>query len=97
MKVRKIYFDLDGVLADFDRGVHELCGMDAFSHEDDPSYNFDEEMWKKIKEVGHFYDKLELMEGSLQLFRDLYAISLRNNYWRYTTPRRFMLTAVYAF
>ena len=32
-----------------------------------------------------------------QSFRDLYAISLRNNYWRYTTPRRFMLTAVYAF
>ena len=44
VKVKKIFFDLDGVMADFDRGVHELCGMDAFSHEDDPAYNLDDEM-----------------------------------------------------
>lgn len=73
MKVKKIFFDLDGVMADFDRGVHELCGMDAFSHEDDPAYNFDDEMWVRIKEVGHFYDKLELMPGAKKLFDDLYA------------------------
>ena len=73
VKVRKIYFDLDGVLADFDRGVHELCGMDAFSHEDEPFYRFDEIMWERIKEVGHFYDKLELMEGAGELFRDVYT------------------------
>ena len=73
MKVKKIFFDLDGVMADFDRGVHELCGMDAFSHEDDPSYNFDDEMWVRIRDVGHFYDKLELMPGAKQLFDDLYV------------------------
>lgn len=28
MKAEKIYLDMDGVLADFDRGVRELCGMD---------------------------------------------------------------------
>ena len=72
MEVRKIYFDLDGVMADFDRGVHELCGMDAFSHEDDPKLNFDEEMWVRIRDVGHFYDKLELMPGAKALFDDLY-------------------------
>ena len=27
MKAEKIYLDMDGVLADFDRGVRELCGM----------------------------------------------------------------------
>ena len=70
MEIRKIYFDLDGVMADFDRGVYELCGMDAFSHEDDKS---DDIMWLRIKEVGHFYDKLELMPGAKKLFDDLYA------------------------
>ena len=25
--IEKIYFDMDGVLADFDRGVEELCGV----------------------------------------------------------------------
>lgn len=73
MDVRKIYFDLDGVLADFDRGVHELCGMDAFSHEDDPSYNYDDAMWAEIKKVDHFYDKLELMPGARELFSDVYT------------------------
>ena len=70
MEIRKIYFDLDGVMADFDRGVYELCGMDAFSHEDDKS---DDIMWLRIKEVGPFYDKLELMPGAKELFDDLYA------------------------
>ena len=26
MEVEKIYFDMDGVLADFERGVKEICG-----------------------------------------------------------------------
>ena len=72
MEVKKIYFDLDGVLADFDRGVYELCGMDAFAHDDDPAFNFDDEMWARIKNVGHFYDKLKIMEGAKELFDDLY-------------------------
>ena len=27
LDVEKIYFDMDSVLADFERGVRELCGM----------------------------------------------------------------------
>ena len=27
MTVEKIYFDMDGVLADFERGVKEICGL----------------------------------------------------------------------
>lgn len=73
MEISKIYFDLDGVMADFDRGVHELCGMDAFSHDDDLPPGFDDEMWVRIKEVEHFYDKLELMPGAKKLFDELYA------------------------
>ena len=30
-------------------------------------------------------------------FRDLYTISLGNNYWRYSTPRRFLATVAYSF
>ena len=32
-----------------------------------------------------------------QSYRDIYAISLVNNYWRYTTPRTIKLSLVYAF
>ena len=28
MEPERIYFDMDGVLADFVRGVRELCGLD---------------------------------------------------------------------
>ena len=28
MEVSRIYFDMDGVLADFDRGVRDLCGLE---------------------------------------------------------------------
>ena len=28
MEVEKIYFDMDGVLADFERGVREICGIE---------------------------------------------------------------------
>lgn len=31
MEVKKIYFDMDGVLADFAGGVRELCGMEPVS------------------------------------------------------------------
>lgn len=27
MEIKKIYFDMDGVLADFERGINEICGM----------------------------------------------------------------------
>ena len=28
MKISKIYFDMDGVLANFERGINEICGME---------------------------------------------------------------------
>jgi hypothetical protein len=71
MDVKKIFFDMDGVLADFDRGVGELCGMkyiplDRRTPEDDAA------MWDAIRTVGHFYDKLELMPGGREMFDTIY-------------------------
>ena len=72
MKISRIYFDMDGVLADFDRGVRELCGMEP----SDPcgrSPEQDDRMWEKIRKVGHFYDKLELMPKAKEMFNAVYG------------------------
>jgi 5'(3')-deoxyribonucleotidase len=68
MKVEKIYLDMDGVLADFDRGLRELCGMDPAQGK-----NRREDIWGRVKSVGHFYDKLELMPGAKELFDAIYS------------------------
>ena len=74
MQVEKIYFDMDGVLADFERGVNELCDLEP------PSQNAkkrkpgeDDEMWKRIRTIEHFYDRLELMPGAKEMFDAVYG------------------------
>ncbi|MER2053742.1 MAG: hypothetical protein ABTB30_00525 [Clostridia bacterium] len=73
MKIRKIYLDMDGVLADFDRGVAEICGMEPFPDgvERDPQQ--DHLMWEAIREAGHFYDRLEPMPGAVDMFHTIYG------------------------
>lgn len=74
MKVKKIYFDMDGVLADFDRGVEELCGLQAIPQAEKHRHpGCDDEMWEKVRKVGHFYDKLELMPGAREMFDAVYG------------------------
>ena len=68
MKAEKIYLDMDGVLADFDRGVRELCGMDPLPQTGKTDPHQDNLMWEEIRKVGHFYDKLELMPGAKEMF-----------------------------
>ena len=68
--VKKIYFDMDGVLADFDRGVKELCGLEPLAQ--GISGPREELMWNRIRDVGHFYDKLEIMPEAKELFDSLY-------------------------
>ncbi|MCD7827783.1 MAG: hypothetical protein LUG85_04540 [Clostridiales bacterium] len=48
----KVYFDLDGVLADFDRGVAELCKMRSHS-QTVASTQDDDAMWAAIREMEH--------------------------------------------
>ncbi len=73
MEVKKIYFDMDGVLADFEGGVKYLCHMIAPGQNDkDKNPKEDDLMWEKIKEVGDFYYKLEFMPGAKELFDCVY-------------------------
>ena len=74
MEVEKIYFDMDGVLADFERGVKEICGLTPSSQNEKHSkQGYDDEMWSKIKQTSHFYDHLELMPGAKELFDTVYT------------------------
>ena len=68
MKAEKIYLDMDGVLADFDRGVRELCGMEPQPQTGKTDPHQDDLMWDAIRKVGRFYDKLELMPGAKEMF-----------------------------
>lgn len=69
-RIGKIYFDMDGVLADFDKGIVQLCGIDRSADCADKETQ-DDRMWSKVKEVGHFYDKLDPMPGALEMFREI--------------------------
>ena len=69
----KIYFDMDGVLADFERGVRELCGIEPPDQNGEWHRGRDDDMWARIKEVEHFYDKLELVRGAKELFNAVYG------------------------
>ena len=69
-----IYLDMDGVLADFDRGVKELCGLEPLSQNGKRrDRKRDDLMWERIRETDHFYDRLELMPGAKELFDSLYG------------------------
>ena len=72
MVLKKIYFDMDGVLADFDRGIRELCGREPLDQNGDHSPGEDDILWESVKKADHFYDRLEPMPGAEELFRRVY-------------------------
>ena len=73
MEIKKIYFDMDNVLVDFDRGVDELAGFHIVK-QDVAEKMSDEEMWHKIREVEHYYDRLEPAPGAKELFDAVYEV-----------------------
>ena len=62
---------MDGVLADFERGVRELAGQRSVS-QDIMSSDEEDLMWKGIAECGRFYYRLKPVNGSVELFRSLH-------------------------
>ena len=68
MTAEKIYFDMDGVLADFDRGVRDMCHMEPQSQNGKRSKKIDDLMWEAMRKADHFYDRLELLPGAKELF-----------------------------
>ena len=72
MEIDKIYFDMDGVLADFDRGIYEICGMVPMPQTANNDAEREDAMWRRVKEAGHFYDMLEVMPGAKEMFDIIY-------------------------
>ncbi len=70
--ISKIYFDLDGVLADFEKGVRELCHMTPMP-QGHHSNGYDEKLWAAVKAADHFYDKLDILSDGKKLFDTIYA------------------------
>ena len=68
MRVNRIYLDMDGVLADFDRGVAELLHLEPRDQNREFDSAKDDRMWQTMKTVDHFYDRLELMPGAKEMF-----------------------------
>ena len=70
-RVKTIYFDMDGVLADFNRGVIELLHMKPKDQEKyDPEA--DNRLFEAIRNHKDFYASLKPVEGSIELLRKLY-------------------------
>jgi len=72
VKIEKIYFDMDGVLADFDRGMLEHCGRQPLDQSNKTEAD-DDALWAAVRKVEHFYDKLKPMPGAIEMFKALYA------------------------
>ena len=72
--IKKIYFDMDGVLADFEGGAREFCGLPKLAQGQKRTDEEDDLMWQKLREVDHFYDRIKPLNDGVELFNKLYAI-----------------------
>ncbi|MCQ2505573.1 MAG: hypothetical protein MJ113_00135 [Lachnospiraceae bacterium] len=72
MQIKKIYLDMDGVLADFDKGVQDLLGLPRV----DQGKRTEEEnrkLHQSMREYDHFYDHLELLPHAKEMFNYIYG------------------------
>lgn len=64
---------MDGVLADFDRGITEL-GKIAKVNQSEATSVTDDALWDAVQRVDSFYDKLEPMAGAVEMFKKIYSV-----------------------
>ena len=70
MKIKKIYINFEGVLADFEGRVKELWGI--ASPDDDCTLDECYRFWERIRNEKHFYESLTPLPGSLEMVKNLY-------------------------
>ncbi len=70
-KRMRIYFDMDGVLANFAKGIRDFGGFDP-AVQGESNEKLDDLIWDIVRRTEHFYDRLEPIPGSFELFRSLY-------------------------
>ena len=71
MEFEKIYFDMDGVLVDFNRGVLEMFRIEAGDQEAPGRKELDDRMFEAIASTPNFYFKLEPVDGMLDILNEL--------------------------
>jgi len=71
--IDRIFFDMDGVLADFAKGVRELAGIPGFSDIEKHTKEEDDAMWERIRGVEHFYLRLDPLEGAVEMLNKVMA------------------------
>lgn len=69
----KIFVDMDGVLADFDKGVKKILDEPLDSHKYDTDPNYRTRMWKAVEKYsqqgGRLWYELPLMSDALTLWK----------------------------
>jgi len=68
MEIKKIFVDMDGVLADFHEGTRCICNIDPITQTSTVS---DQPMWDAIRDTDHFYRKLYPVEGAVDMVKEL--------------------------
>ena len=64
---RKIYFDMDGVIVDFEGGVKELLGIEPRPQGYHPDY--DNQLFEAMSKYDHFYRNLKPIKGSIEMVK----------------------------
>lgn len=67
-----VFFDMDGVLADFDKCVRDLCRREPVVQGRCSNIETDA-LWDAISRIPHFYAKLEPIAGSVEMVQTVYT------------------------
>lgn len=62
--MNKIYFDLDGVMANFEKAIVQECGIHYWDRTQD-------KFWHVIDKIPNFYYRLEMLPGAWTMFNQV--------------------------